>query len=36
MEISGLFIRILFLLLPGAIASAIYWKLKGKNSQKDW
>lgn len=29
-------IRILFLLLPGAIACAIYWKLKGRNTQKDW
>ena len=36
MEISSLFIRVLFLLLPGAIASALYWKLKGKYTQKDW
>jgi hypothetical protein len=36
MEISSLFIRVLFLLLPGAIATGLYWKLKGKNTQKDW
>ena len=29
-------VRILFLLLPGAIGSVIYWKLKGRNTQKDW
>lgn len=29
-------VRILFLLLPGAIASSIYWKLKGRSTQKDW
>jgi hypothetical protein len=32
---SVFIVRILFLLLPGAIASSIYWKLKGRNTQKD-
>lgn len=29
-------VRILFLLLPGAIGAAIYWKLRGRKTQKDW
>lgn len=36
MDISSLAIRIIFLLLPGAIASTLYWKLKGRSSRKDW
>ena len=36
MDVSGLFIRILFLLLPGVLASAFYRKLKGRTTRKDW
>jgi hypothetical protein len=36
LDISSLAIRIIFLLLPGAIASTLYWKLKGRSSRKDW
>ena len=36
MELSNLLIRVIFLILPGAIASAFYKKLKGKVSRKDW
>ena len=36
MDISGLAVRIIFLLLPGAIAASLYWKLKGRATRKDW
>lgn len=36
MDISGLVIRIIFLLLPGALASSLYRKLKGRTTRKDW
>lgn len=36
MGISGLVIRIIFLLLPGAIGSTLYWKLRGRVRRKDW
>jgi hypothetical protein len=36
MDISGLVIRIIFLLLPGAIGSTLYWKLRGRVRRKDW
>jgi hypothetical protein len=36
LDISGLAVRIIFLLLPGAIASSLYWKLKGRATRKDW
>lgn len=36
MDISGLAVRIIFLLLPGAIAASLYWKLKGRTTRKDW
>lgn len=36
MDLSGLVIRITFLLLPGALASSIYRKLKGRTTRKDW
>src|ERR1044072_3361365 len=36
MNISGLFIRIIFLLLPGFLASVFYRKLKGRTTRKDW
>lgn len=36
MEISGSLVRILILLLPGGLACSLYWKLTGRNSQKDW
>jgi hypothetical protein len=36
LDISSLAIRIIFLLLPGAIASTLYWKLKGRATRKDW
>jgi hypothetical protein len=29
-------IRIIFLLLPGAIGATLYWKLKGRTTRKDW
>ncbi|MCA1576628.1 MAG: DUF6338 family protein [Acidobacteria bacterium] len=36
MDISALVIRIIFLLLPGAVAASIYWKMKGRATRKDW
>ncbi len=36
MDISSLAIRIIFLLLPGAISVTLYWKLKGRTTRKDW
>jgi hypothetical protein len=36
LDISGFAIRIIFLLLPGAIAASLYWKLKGRTTRKDW
>ncbi len=36
MNVSSLAIRIIFLLLPGAIAATLYWKLKGRATRKDW
>jgi hypothetical protein len=36
MSVSSLAIRIIFLLLPGAIASVLYWKLRGRATRKDW
>lgn len=36
LDISGLVIRIIFLLLPGALASVLYRKLKGRTTRKDW
>ena len=36
MDVSGLAIRIIFLLLPGAIGATLYWKLKGRTTRKDW
>lgn len=36
LSISSLAIRIIFLLLPGAIGSSLYWKLKGRATRKDW
>lgn len=36
MDISSLVIRIIFLLLPGAIGSTLYWKLRGRVRRKDW
>jgi hypothetical protein len=35
-DISNLVIRIIFLLLPGAIGSTLYWKLRGRVRRKDW
>jgi hypothetical protein len=36
LDISGLVIRIIFLLLPGAIGRTIYRKLRGRAKRKDW
>lgn len=36
MDISGLVIRIVFLLLPGGVASTFYRKLRGRRERKDW
>lgn len=36
MDISGLLIRLVFLLLPGALGATLYWKLKGRTERKDW
>ena len=36
MDLSGLLIRIIFLLLPGAIARTFYRKLRGRAKRKDW
>ncbi len=36
MSISGFVIRILFLALPGILASTVYHALKGRARQKDW
>ena len=36
MDISNVVIRVIFLLLPGAIGSSLYWKLRGRVSRKDW
>jgi hypothetical protein len=35
-DVSTLVIRIIFLLLPGALAASIYWKMKGRVERKDW
>lgn len=35
-DLSNLVIRIIFLLLPGAIGASLYWKLKGRAARKDW
>jgi len=36
MDISALVIRLVFLLLPGALGTGLYWKLKGRTERKDW
>lgn len=36
MEISSLFIRVVFLLLPGIIASRLYRKLRGRTKKEVW
>jgi uncharacterized protein DUF6338 len=35
-DVSSLVIRIIFLLLPGAIGSLLYRKLRGRAKRKDW
>lgn len=35
-DLSTLVIRIIFLLVPGAIGATLYWKLKGRATRKDW
>jgi len=36
MEISTLLIRIVFLALPGLLASKLYWKLRGHPKRENW
>jgi len=36
MEISTLLIRIVFLALPGLLASKLYWKLRGRPKRETW
>jgi hypothetical protein len=36
MDMSALVIRIVLLLLPGALGASFYWKLKGRTERKDW
>jgi hypothetical protein len=36
LDMSSFAIRIIFLLLPGAIGATLYWKLKGRTTRKDW
>jgi len=36
LDVSALVIRIIFLLLPGAVGASFYWKMKGRTTRKDW
>ncbi len=36
MEISGLFIRVVFLTFPGIFATKLYRKLRGRTQKKAW